>query len=103
MRLKIQGGTADNGQPTLCLTCRFATIVKGRALTDEIIECSRLSDRARITFNVVSCSEYGDRRRGALHEMEEIAWILRTDPKRKTIGFARASDLRRSAAARDED
>jgi hypothetical protein len=29
MRIKIRGGTASNGEPSLCLTCRFATIVKG--------------------------------------------------------------------------
>ena len=95
MRLKIQGGTADNGEPTLCLTCRFATIVKGRSLNDEIIECGKLSDRTRITFTVTSCTAYADRRRAALHEMEEIAWILRSDPTKKTIGFVKASELRR--------
>jgi len=26
--------------------------------------------------------------------MEDIAWILRTDVKRKHLGFVRASDLR---------
>jgi hypothetical protein len=26
--------------------------------------------------------------------MEDIAWVLRTDPKRKDIGFVRSRDLR---------
>ena len=26
--------------------------------------------------------------------MEEIAWVLRTDPKRQQIGFVRAEDLK---------
>ena len=95
MRLKIQGGTADNGEPTLCTTCRFAIIVRGRSINDEIIECSRLSGPGRITFAVASCSGYADRRQAALHEMEEIAWILRSDPKKNTIGFVKASELRR--------
>src|SRR2546426_8371723 len=42
MPLKIQGGTADNGQQRLCLTCRLATIVKGPSLSDEILACSAL-------------------------------------------------------------
>ena len=103
MRLKIQGGTADNSQPTLCLTCRFATIVKGRSMNDEIIECSRLSDHGRITFTVTSCSAYTDRRRAALHEMEEIAWILRSDPKKNSVGFVKASELRRLVVADHRD
>ena len=40
MRIKIRGGTASNGESSLCLTCRFATIVKGASLRDEIVECS---------------------------------------------------------------
>ena len=64
MRFKIRGGTADHGEPSLCVTCRFATIVKGQRLRDEIVECSRLSDHSRITFAVGSCSGYADRRSG---------------------------------------
>ena len=103
MRFKIHEGTADNGQPTLCLTCRFATIVKGRSLGDEIIECGKLSDHARVTFAVTSCSGYGDRRRAALHEMEEIAWVLRSDPKRNTVGFVKPSQIRRFVVGDDYD
>jgi len=103
MRLKIQDGTADNGGPALCLTCRHATIVKGRSLNDEIIECDRLSDGTRITFSVTSCSEYADRRRASLYEMEQIAWILRSDPKKNTIGFVKASELRRFVVSDDWD
>jgi hypothetical protein len=102
MRLKIQGGTADHGEPTLCLTCRFATVVKGRALNQEIIECGKLSDHNRITFAVTSCTACADRRRAALHEMEEIAWILKTDPKRKTVGFVKATEVRRLVIADDD-
>ena len=103
MRFKIQGGTADNSQSTLCLTCRFSTVVRGRSINDEIIVCSRLPERTRITFTVVSCSDYTDRRRGALHEMEEIAWILRSDPKKNTIGFVKASELRRIVLSDNAD
>ena len=43
MRVKIRGGTVNHNEPSLCLTCRFATVVKGVSLRDEIIECSQLS------------------------------------------------------------
>ena len=83
MRLKIRGGTANHTEPSLCLTCRFATIVKGRTLRDEIVECAQLScGRRRITFAVTACSDYSDKRLPSVREMEEIAWVLRSDPKK---------------------
>jgi hypothetical protein len=95
MRVKIRGGTVDHGEPSLCLTCRWATVVKGAALRDQIVECGQLSHgHNRITFAVTSCTGYVDRRRASLREMEEIAWILRSDPKKNQIGFVRAAELR---------
>ena len=85
MRLKIHGGTANYGDPSLCLTCRFATIVKGRTLRDEIVECSRLSDHARITFPVTFCTGYADKQLASIREMEDIAWVLRTDVLQPTL------------------
>jgi hypothetical protein len=95
MHLKIVGGTAQHGEPSLCGTCRHATVVKGAALRDEIVECDRLSSpRARIPFPVASCSGYSDRRHPSLREMEEIAWILRTDARKNRIGFVQARELK---------
>jgi hypothetical protein len=95
MRLKIQGGTATQTEPSLCLTCRHATVVRGRALRDEIIECDYLSGRnRRIAFSVTFCNAYVDRTHPTIREMEDIAWVLRTDAKRKQVGFTRASDLK---------
>jgi hypothetical protein len=94
MHVKIRGGTVNHGEPSLCATCRFATIIKGQRLRDEIVECSRLSDHARIQFRVSSCTAYSDRRRASIYEMEEIAWILRSDPRRNEIGFVQARTLK---------
>jgi hypothetical protein len=96
MRVKIRGGTANDGEPSLCLTCRYATIVRGSSLRDEIVECAQLSyGRNRVTFPVTRCTEYSDRRQPALRAMEEIAWVLRSDPKRNEIGFVKRSELTR--------
>ena len=96
MRVKIRGGTANHGEPSLCLTCRYATIVKGLSQHDEIVECAQLSyGRNRIAFPVTTCTEYSDRRLPSLRAMEEIAWILRSDPKKNTIGFVKRSDMTR--------
>ena len=90
MRFKIHGGTARHDEPSLCLTCRFATIIKGQRLRDEIVECGRVSGRVR--FPVASCSEYADRRQASIREMEEIAWVLRSDAQRKHVGFVPARE-----------
>ncbi len=94
MRINIRGGTVDHGQRSLCETCRWATIIKGQKLGDEIVECCQLSYRnQRVRFPVTSCSSYSDRRLPRLREMEEIAWILRSDPHRNQVGFVRSSRL----------
>jgi hypothetical protein len=105
MRVKIRGGTANHGEPSLCLTCRYATIVKGASLRDEIVECAQLSyGRNRIAFPVTVCTDYSDRRQPSLRSMEEIAWVLRSDPKKNEIGFVKRSELtRRERFVLDED
>ena len=92
MRLKIRGGTVDHGEPSLCHTCRSATIVKGQTLRDEIVECSRVD--GRIGFAVSQCSAYVNRNHPSIREMEEIAWVLRTDSSKSRIGFVQASRLK---------
>ena len=91
MRFKIHGGTARHDEPSLCLTCRFAPIIRGQRLRDGIVECGRVSGRVR--FRVASCSEYADRRQASIREMEEIAWVLRSDAQRKQVGFVPAKQL----------
>ena len=92
MRVKVRGGTVEHGQPTLCLSCRSATIVKGPRLRDEIVECSRLI--ARITFPVSSCNSYINATHPTIREMEETAWVLRSDLRRNEVGFVKASKLK---------
>ena len=88
MRSKIEGGTARDDEPSLCLSCRRATIIRGKNLHDEIIECSLLNcEDSRITFPVTFCSGYSDRRQPSIYRMELIAWELRTDRKKGPIGF----------------
>ncbi len=95
MRLKIQGGTVQHGEPSLCLTCRHATVVQGPGLQDRIVDCDQLaSARSRVPFPVSSCSSYSDRRQPTLREMEDVAWVLRTDAHSKRIGFVQARDLK---------
>ena len=91
MRLKIRGGTVQHGESSLCMTCRHATVVKGQSLREEIVQCDRLSEGHNVlrTF----CTGSADLRRPSLREMEDLAWILRTDATRKQIGFIQARKL----------
>lgn len=105
MRLKILNGTTTGAGTPLCHTCRWATIVRGPRLSHEIVACSMLADRDnRVRFPVVSCTSYSDRSRTSLRDMEDVAWILRSDERRKQIGFVRARDLKpRERYVLDED
>ena len=91
MRIKIQGGTAREGESPLCYTCRSSTIARGPRLGDEIVECHALE--TRIAFPVTFCTRYVNRQHPAVHEMEEIAWVLRTDAKRNKVGFVESKRL----------
>jgi hypothetical protein len=94
MNIKIRGGTAYEGDAPLCHTCRYAHIVRGARLRDEIIECGMLAlDNNRVTFPVTFCTSYVDRQHPSLREMEEIAWVLRTDAQRRKVGFVHAQKL----------
>ena len=95
MRIKVRGGTVQHGQSSLCATCRYATVVKGIRLRDEIVECDKLTyGHNRITFPVTFCTGYIDRQHPTIREMEDIAWVLRTDPRRKQVGFVQAANLK---------
>ncbi len=94
MRLKIHGGTVSDGQASLCLTCRSATIIRGARLTDEIISCGKRVIRDEIRFPVASCTGYSDRSLPSLYDLEDVAWVLRSDARTKKIGFVRARDLK---------
>jgi hypothetical protein len=94
VRIKVQGGTVEQGKSSLCVSCRYATVVRGRSLQEEIVECSQLSGGHNlIRFPVTSCSGYLNRCHPSLREMEEIAWVLRTDRDKKHIGFVQSHKL----------
>jgi len=95
MKVNIRGGTARHDEPPLCSSCRHATIVKGPGLRDHIVSCDRLPFARRlIEFPVHSCTDYSNRAEPTLFQMEEIAWVLRTNPVRNQVGFVRAGQLK---------
>jgi hypothetical protein len=102
MKLKIHGGTAPGSTDSLCHSCRHATIVRGARMSEEVIQCYKLNEDTRITFAVKSCTKYSDAAMPSLGDMEDIAWILRTDVKRHQVGFVRPRDSRIPVLRMDE-
>jgi len=92
MKIKIRGGTARESDPSLCLSCRFSKVVQGPSSRDQIIECSQFD--THVTFKATSCSEYVHHDHPSLWHMEDIAWVLRTDARRRRIGFVPARELK---------
>ena len=84
----------DHGRRSLCESCRWSTVIRGPKIGDEIVECYQLSSvNRRVTFPVTSCSDYLNRNQPTVRQMEEIAWVLRSDPRRNQIGFVHSSKL----------
>lgn len=94
MHLKVQNGTATNSDTNLCATCRLSTIVRGRSLDEEIVQChARAMRTMRVTFKVTFCSAYSDARQPTYMQMLEHAWILQPGSKKRPAGFIRGADL----------
>jgi hypothetical protein len=94
MRVKVQNGTVAHGDSSLCTTCRLSTIIRGRTLDEEIVQCQALAMRpTRVTFKVTYCTAYSDARQPSYMQMMEHAWILQPGSKRRKAGFVRGADL----------
>jgi len=94
VRINVRGGTVDHGQRSLCESCRWSTVIRGPRVGDEVVECNQLSIfNRRVSFPVTSCSDYRGRTPPSLEDMQAMAWVLRSDPRRNQIGFVHASKL----------
>src|ERR671913_1092490 len=95
MRMKIHGGTARNDEKSLCSKCRFATIVRGRALDEEVVHCQSVTTRGmRVTFKVTFCTSHSDMDQPTYMQLLEDAWILKPGSKKRPAGFVRHSELK---------
>jgi hypothetical protein len=90
LTIKISGGTPKSGK-SLCLTCKFAQVVRGQNM-EEHIECSEglfSAYRSRVPFCVAECKSYHPQNMPWLQEMREIAWNIEAR-KRGPVGFDKA-------------
>ena len=91
--IKVKDGTPQ-GTETLCVTCRWAHIVKGFSPSQKQIRCGWLANSPPVKFPVSQCSSYDDKRLPSKCDMEKIAWILLTKKTGRTIGFVTAKQFR---------
>jgi hypothetical protein len=90
--IKVKDGTPQ-GAETLCVTCRWAHIVKGFSSSQKHIRCGWLAYNPLVKFPVSQCSTYDDKRLPSKRDMEQIAWILLTKKTGRTIGFVTAKQF----------
>src|SRR6267142_1030081 len=91
--IKVKGGTPQDSD-TLCRTCSYGHIIKGFRATEEEVYCRYFYLEREIHFPVSECTFYEDRRLACKREMEDIAWILRTDMPRRHVGLISPEQLR---------
>jgi hypothetical protein len=80
------------GQAPLPLWPRLPRYI-AHVLNPAVREPNAEFDPPIATFPVTFCTKYVSTQHPSLREMEEMAWVLRTDTKKNSIGFVRASDL----------
>ncbi len=68
---------------TLCQTCTWGTMAKGRRNT--YMHCSQFNNWIR--DEITDCNEYKDRTAISKRDLYSMAWLLRTDKKARAIGF----------------
>jgi hypothetical protein len=94
MTLIVKNGTPMHG-PSLCETCTNAHIQKGYRASEKVVICSAHEPGHPVRFSVRECTDYRDRTRQSLWEMEKIAWVLGPTGSKRKAGFTPSSDARK--------
>lgn len=95
---KVYGGTPV-GNESRCDTCVYARIIQGYAESERLLLCAAVHPRLQITFKVMECTNYEDRRLPTLGDMETIAWQFRSKSAGHVAGFLKPGQV----ADLDED
>ena len=83
----IKVSRPEDGEP-LCRTCYWAHAQRGYRESEEAIFCAFALELRRVPFRVRDCTDYLNRTLPTRKQMEEIALIIPTEPKRKGGGFS---------------
>ena len=101
----VRDGTPLHNK-SLCDSCRNSHIIKGSAESERIVMCEALYYRPqRVPFKtVVECSSFRQRNILSLNQMENMAYVIETDPRGKPIGFKTNNQFRKDQGLdRDDD
>jgi hypothetical protein len=93
MRVKVYNGSAPSSERNLCDRCRHSTIIRGRALDEEIVRCDAGLQPLIIRFKVTTCSAHVDADAPSYAQLVRQAWILRPATPRRPAGFVRSTEL----------
>jgi hypothetical protein len=91
MAIRIKNGTPVFGE-SLCDRCSKSHIERGFRETEKVVYCEATCYAHLVPFPVRDCSDYVEKRRQTLTQMEEIAWILSPRGSKRQAGFVSASD-----------
>lgn len=93
MAINVKNGTPMHGQ-SLCDTCTNAHIAKGYRASEKLVMCGAHEPARSVQFSVRECTDYRDRTRQSLWEMEKIAWVLAPQGYKRKAGFTAPSEAR---------
>jgi hypothetical protein len=88
---KVYGGTPV-GNESRCDTCLHGRIIQGYAESERIVVCDAMYPAMRISFRVMQCSMYEDRRLPDWDKMKAIAWEIRSKSAGAAAGFVTVRD-----------
>lgn len=94
MPINVRNGTPLHG-PSLCDTCTNAHITKGYRASEKLMICGVSEPARSVQFSVRECTDYRDRTRQSLWEMEKIAWLLAPSGYKRKAGFTPPAELQK--------
>jgi hypothetical protein len=98
---KVRGGTPKSSE-AMCLNCRQAHIIRGSDLQNRVY-CNAGGYGPRIvTFPVIECSVFDDKRYASRYDMESIAWVVHSR-NRGPMGFSEGAGMQISIDPPDPD
>lgn len=86
MDIYIKDGTPVNA-PSLCETCARSFIARGPRENEVLVICQALYPERRMWFRVRECSDYAEKGKLTLRQMEDIAWSLLPRGSKRETGF----------------
>ncbi|MDE2098309.1 MAG: hypothetical protein KGL39_13735 [Patescibacteria group bacterium] len=96
MELKFAKGMATpDGCVDLCRTCKYGLTMTGHGQMEQARFCNFPTMPVRVYFRLTDCSRYYPATLPWKAEMEEVAWLLRSDEQRRTVGFVSPAEWKK--------